>query len=71
MYSKKYYFYTKTKILGAGRLLLRPLQAVFFLILVQEYFDLFSDSLVSRIPQGQSHSQELVPLQEKQKHFNR
>ena len=24
MYSKKYYFYTKTKILGAGRLLPRP-----------------------------------------------
>ena len=42
MYSKKYYFYTKAKILGAGRLIPHPLQAVFFLILVltfQEYFD--------------------------------
>ena len=74
MYSIKYYFYTKTKILGAGRLLPHPLQAVFFLVLIltfQEYFDLFSDSLVSRILQNQSHSQHLVPLQEKQKHFNR
>ena len=24
MYNKKYYFYTKTKVLGAGRLLPRP-----------------------------------------------
>ena len=57
MYSIKYYFYTKTKILGAGRLLPHPLQAVFFLVLVltfQEYFDLFSDSLISRIPEDQS-----------------
>ena len=59
MYSTKYYFYTKTKILGAGHLLPHPLQAVFFLFLVlvltfQEYFNLFSDSLISRIPQDQS-----------------
>ena len=59
MYSIKYYFYTKTKILGAGRLLLHPLQAVFFLVLVltfQEYFDLFLDSLVSRIQQDSAGS---------------